>query len=99
MPDLAPKEICICAAIRLERGDVIRGHRHDACYAVARGWVEGGSLMREELHNAVQGFITSLNRFVNRYQGMELQRTAGVQSVQWPDGVLRGDMLFSEDLY
>ena len=44
-----------------------------------------------------QGFVTSNNRFVDRTEAMMLQRMAGATR---PDGsALRGNILFSEDLY
>ena len=44
-----------------------------------------------------QGFITSRNRFVGREEAMRLHRAAGLKSAAY--GELRGDILFSEDLY
>jgi hypothetical protein len=44
-----------------------------------------------------QGFITSTNRFVDRFEGFRLQEAAGIESVA-KDGY-RGRQLFSEDLY
>lgn len=77
-------------------GEVIRGHRHNNCYDVVRARPDN---IREDIVAADQGFVTSLNRFVGREEAMEIQRAAGIPSAQWPDGVLRGSDLFSEDLY
>ena len=82
------KEICICAAIQLADGRIIRGHRHDDCIHTAIKW-------KAPYFESVQGFQTSRNRFVDRYEGMRLQKAAGIESVCGA----RGDMLFSEDLY
>jgi hypothetical protein len=91
-------EQCICAAIQLPNGEVWRGHRHDNCIQVAGN--AGAS--REDIANAVQGFITSRNRFVDRSEGAAIQNRAGIVSattgLSLPED--RGlDMLFSEDLY
>jgi hypothetical protein len=46
-----------------------------------------------------QGFITSANRYVDRYEGFRLQEAAGIESVS-KDGYREGcRQLFSEDLY
>lgn len=87
-------EECICAAILMPGGEVVRGHRHDSCYDVVR---KRPAADREIICRALQGFVTSRNRFVDRYEGMALQRAAGKESAI--HGELRGDQLFSEDLY
>ena len=85
-------EVCICAAVLTEEEIVIRGHRHrDALRAAA---LASCSPKREE---TAQGFITSRNRYVDRTEGMRLQRAAHVKSVA--PGGYRGRTLFSEDLY
>lgn len=86
-------EIIICAAVRLSDGRIIRGHRHCHC----------NRLIREELHTNDfeqfhdQGFITSRNRYVDRVEGLALQKAAGIPSAD-PNGY-RSRELFSEDLY
>lgn len=88
-----PPETCICAAIRLDDGEVFRGHRHDdAIHTAGKAGVE-----RERISTAEQGFITSLHRFVGRVEGAQLQRAAGIDSVSTGKPV--GGPLFSEDLY
>lgn len=86
------KEICICAAIKITKNVIIRGHRHGDCYRIIRdlGFIP-------PTHPNSQGFITSKNRFVTRTQGRKLQDKAGIKSVD-PEGY-RGNTLFSEDLY
>lgn len=85
-------EICICAAIRLTDGRIIRGHRHDDCIktAIAHGVVT-------YVTQDSQGFMTSRNRFVGRAEGAELQNAAGIKSAHH-GGEITG-VLFSEDLY
>jgi hypothetical protein len=83
------KEICICAAVKDDAGNIIRGHRHD--HAMKR-IIEMGNIPKE------QGFMTSYNRFVDRREAAELQKAAGIKSVWTKDGEI-GEVLFSEDLY
>jgi len=87
-------EICICAAIRLDDGLIIRGHRHDDCILTA---IKMG--FEERITQFKQGFVTSFNRFVDRREGMRLQKAACAKSDYSRDGELHGDVLFSEDLY
>lgn len=88
-------EICICAALKLTDGTVIREYRHDRCYRQA----ERQGFTREATINAVQGFVTSKGRFVDREEGMRIQRASGLPSHYRADGEYRGNELFSEDLY
>jgi hypothetical protein len=100
---MAPEhEICICAAIRLPDGRVIRGHRHGDCIRTAvelvnwNGGVDPGDHWDPSMCTD-QGFITSKNRYVGREEGLELQLAAGI-----PSACARGystGKLFSEDLY
>lgn len=81
-------ETCVCAAIQLADGRVIRGHRHHDC-------IETATLLNAEKTSHVQGFLTSQGRFVDRQEAMVLQKTVGIKSICG----YRGDILFSEDLY
>lgn len=85
------KEIIICAAVKSKDGKIIRGHRHGNCMETMRG-------MRLEYSSEAssQGFMTSKNRFVDRTEGLKLQKAAGIPSAD-KDGYRY--MLFSEDLY
>lgn len=83
-------EFCVCAAIRLADGRIIRGHRHDDCIQTALKWG-----VQPTRHSDVQGFVTSRNRFVDRKEGMAIQQAAGIESIVG----YRGEILFSEDLY
>lgn len=85
------KEICICSAVKTEDGLIIRGHRHcDCLYKIYM--MEKKPMKTHES----QGFITSTNRFVDRVEGLRLQKEAGVESAD-PSGY--GRELYSEDLY
>jgi hypothetical protein len=86
-------EICICAAIRLADGRVIRGHRHAHCMRTAFDL----RIPTLEIRAADQGFVTSRHRYVGRVEGYRLQVAAGIPSAD--PGGYRVDRLFSEDLY
>lgn len=86
-------EVCICAALQLHDGRIIRGHRHDDCIQTMEKWHAAGQVVEIES----QGFVTSRNRFVGRRIGAQLQNAAGVNSAHYGRPVT--DMLFSEDLY
>jgi hypothetical protein len=98
----ADKEIVICSAIRLPDGRIFRGHRHSDCINTAmmaiqwNGGVDPGTHHWSASMARDQGFITSRNRYVDRAEGMRLQRAAGIESVA--PGGYRGQ-LYSEDLY
>jgi len=87
-------EICICAAIKDTKGRIWRGHRHADAISTA---IAAEARIPLERESEWQGFVTSKNRFVNRYEGMAVQIAAGIKSHD-PSGY-RGDRLFSEDLY
>jgi hypothetical protein len=91
---MSEKEVCICAAIKDTTGYIWGGHRHTDCISSA---IESGRSIPMEKESEWQGFVTSKNRFVNRYEGYWLQREAGIESVA-ADGY-RNKRLFSEDLY
>ena len=92
------KEVCICAAIKMPDGYIVRGHRHNDCihtiYGIKR-YQTGLSKMYEAI---IEGFITTRNRFVDRKEGLKLQMAAGIKSAD-REGKYRGDELYSEDLY
>lgn len=92
--DDALREICICAAIRLMDGRIVRGHRHGDCLRILNDWRDMGQVIDVD----EQGFMTSRNRFVGRVEGRELQEAAGIPSHD-PSGYRGGNLLFSEDLY
>lgn len=88
-------EICICAAIKLHNGYVIRGHRHSDCIRNVMARPNSAELL--PIKQDQQGFITSKNRFVSRTEAAMLQNKAGILSVYTGSPVK--DILFSEDLY
>lgn len=103
-------EICICAAIKMHDGYIVRGHRHSDCFRAAEGYERYKNLTPELKSAHVQGFMTTKNRFVGRYIGYDLMRDSGIArrvydpagsgaasfDGTWADG---DHPLFSEDLY
>lgn len=85
------QEVCICAAVRLYDGRVIRGHRHHNCFVAANEAGQRGLILQD-----MQGFVTSRNRYVDRAEGLALQLAAGIPSAR---GDYNGRALHSEDLY
>lgn len=87
-------EICICAAMKMPDGYIVRGHRHNDCFRTIAGIPRYRSVQLDSLE---QGFMTSNNRFVDREKAFDLQIKAGINSV---DGEgYRANELYSEDLY
>lgn len=90
-------EIIICAAIRVN-GYVWLGHRHGHALRAMLDEMQWEHT-QHEITNMVkeQGFVTSLNRFVDRKEAQKIHKANGFNSVD-KDGY-RGDELYSEDLY
>lgn len=83
-------EIIICAAIKvLTDGYVVRGHRHADCFRTIREYEKYKGLTHTQLH---QGFVTSKNRFVDRYEAHDIHFSNG-------DPRSGSRVLYSEDLY
>jgi len=74
----------------IESGYVVCGRRHHNVIALRRA-LTGLVTIRE---NSIQGFVTSLGRFVDRVEGNTIAIAAN-QVV----GNVEGDELISEDLY
>lgn len=92
------KEIVICAAIRMHDGYIVRGHRHMDCIRTARG-IPRYKELDYAVHGEDQGFVTSLNRYVDRKEGLKLQKDAGIPSAARAHGDDYRTQLYSEDLY
>lgn len=91
-------EVCICAALLLDDGRVIRGHRHDDCIGTYAKWRNAGQDIPPMTRQEQQGFVTSRGRFVDRTEGARLMRAACHYS-QHTGLPFQHDLLFSEDLY
>lgn len=77
----------------LDRGIVFSGHRHGQCL-YTKCAITG--LRDCESGENEQGFLTSKNRFVSRQEALEI----ALRENQVIDlSQIRGDRLFSEDLY
>lgn len=92
------KEFIICAAIKIEdTGKIYYGHRHDQCFAAANSALSW-TMNRQQISKIkkTQGFVTSTNRFVNRTEALliALENNQVIDKSQ-----IRGDELYSEDLY
>ncbi len=90
------REIVICSAVIEEDGTIIRGHRHNDCFAAIQN--RGKKAIKRDDGLTQQGFITSRNRFVDRVEWLRLQKEAGIPSAD-PSGEYRSNELYSEDLY
>jgi hypothetical protein len=93
------REFCVCAAVKLDDGRIIRGHRHSDCVTTVARWQAAGEEVLNHLpiREDQQGFMTSRGRFVDRRLAMELQRAISDKA---PKGhFLQGEELISEDLY
>jgi len=88
------KEIVICSAVIAKCGRIIRGHRHSDCFNSMRSRGLENSMIQGN-----QGFITSRNRYVDRKEGLRLQKEAGIESADSHRGNKYSSELFSEDLY
>lgn len=86
------EETIICSAIKLENGKIYFGHRHNHCLEAINGELSW-NMNRQEIAKVSkeQGFITNLNRFVDRKEGAKIFIASG--------GKLTSDSLYSEDLY
>lgn len=87
-------EVCLCAALQMPDGYIVRGHRHNDAMQTA------GNIPRykDQVRGVPQGFVTSRGRFVDRTEGCKLQKAAGIESVDSGNAYLNGE-LYSEDLY
>lgn len=65
------REFILCASL-MYNGFIISGHRHSDCYKILR---ECFGVKDEDLpQRQHQGFLTSLNRFVDRKEGWKIAK-------------------------
>jgi hypothetical protein len=90
------KEKIICAGI-LVNGKVYNGHRHNHCLEAMNSELSW-TMNRQQISQLekIQGFITSEGRFVDRQEALKIAREAN-QILN--ESEVRGDLLYSEDLY
>jgi hypothetical protein len=93
-----PDERIICSGIQItSTGKVYNGHRHNHCIEAMNGELSW-SMNRQQISKIekVQGFVTSHGRFVTREEGLII---AVAQNQVLDATQIRGNQLFSEDLY
>lgn len=93
--NVSPRQNCYTVAgspINIETGYVLCGFRHDNI--IKLNYSLGGETTTSK--NSVQGFLTSKNRFVDRKEALKIALAAN-QVLDISN--LRGEILFSEDLY
>lgn len=76
----------------VDRGIVLSGWRHANCIGQMHNL---SGKKHSEIGEYVQGFLTNLNRFVDRVEGYAIAESAG----QLNDRPHTSNYLFSEDLY
>jgi hypothetical protein len=104
---LDKKEYILCAALHVDDGEehlhqprniktgfVICGRRHHNCYRILEKIPEVSKL---DVDREGQGFITNLDRYVDRKEAFQIAKAAG-QCLQ-PDLINENIGLTSEDLY
>jgi hypothetical protein len=83
-----------CQPTNIDTGIVVCGRRHHNCYITA--WEIGDNKRIKDCHEsnakAIQGFLTSDDKFVDRKEAGKIAFEFG--QINAPD-----DCLFSEDLY
>ena len=91
-------ERCVWAAI-LCNGKVFLGHRHGNASTALNDELSW-NMTRQQIDELekVQGFMTTNLRFVDRVEGLRLQKAAGIASID-PTGYRENGELYSEDLY
>lgn len=87
-------EVVICSAVLADDETVIHCHRHANGLEALRFYKKKIKPISSYFS---QGFVTSKGRYVDRFEALQLQKKAGIESVA--EGGYRGDILFSEDIY
>lgn len=91
------KEFILCAALNFN-GNIICGHRHSDCYATLQDVVKVKDEDMPQRDN--QGFLTSLNRYVDRKEGWKIAKENN--QIQWglsASEKSEDSQLISENLY
>lgn len=84
--------------VNIDEGHVVCGLRHGNCIGTMKALTGKRTVTVAEdgVGEHVQGFLTTKNRFVDRYEGFEIAKNAN-QILDMSQ--TRGKRLFSEDLY
>jgi hypothetical protein len=82
----------------IDKGIVVCGWRHGGCIGIMKGLTNKRTVTVAEdgVGKHIQGFLTTHNRFVDRYEAFEIAEREG-QILDMSQ--TRGKRLFSEDLY
>lgn len=91
------REFIVCSALNFN-GNIICGHRHSDCYATLKNVAK---IKDEEMPKREnQGFITSLNRYVDRKEAWRIAKEN--DQIQWGKEASengKNSQLISENLY
>ena len=79
----------------IESGHVVCGRRHHNCFMTNFILSADGDMEKFKVVESTQGFVTSLNRYVGREEGLSIARQAG----QMLNDSESKYMLYSEDLW
>lgn len=95
-------EIIICAAVRY-KDKIWMGHRHPQALSAMKDTLSYEMNRKEMQENSVgedQGFVTSLNRYVNREEAWEIALKAKqIKDIELHVATNSHPLLFSEDIY
>ena len=68
-------EFVICSAVKLDDGRIFYGHRHHTAIGAA---LDAQATTHVRVDQC--GFVTSRGRFVDRVEGLKIQKEAGIES-------------------
>lgn len=74
----------------ITRGIVVCGWRHHNCFAILSEITASRGIIRKD--RVIQGFLTNIDRFVDRKEAMKIATVSGII-------IKKGSILTSEDLY
>ena len=92
---MAKEEFILCASVMYE-GKIISAHRHGDCHRLIRALL--GDEADEKVGRKDQGFLTSLNRHVDRAEGFKIAKENNQIIHTMFDNYETG-ILTSQDLY
>lgn len=95
---MSQKETILCSAINY-KGTIVCGHRHSDCYEVL-GKLASNLDTTELPKREDQGFLTSLNRFVDRKEAWKIAKANNQIQFGYNSALDNEDsILISENLY
>ncbi len=110
------REFIVCAAVwfkdgkphndqpeNIESGFVIAGRRHNNCYATLSALLnkeESEAMMELSTEQSCRGFITSLDRYVDRFEAFQIAKANNqIQYGLEASDMEKDSQLISENLY